>query len=360
MIARACLILAASLAILSTAQATVDKYPYTVTVGAVPPKLKVGRWLKNGPVPIFQRGKVYVVDSWASWCGPCKVAMPHLSELQRQYGDKVVVLGVDVFEFDPKNAEAVINQIGDALQYPLISDSVPAGKDMNSGAFVKDWLEGSGKYSTGIPLTFVIDQDGRIAWIGHPTDLDAPLQAIVDRKWDRAKAKKEYETAMQETVKSEPYKVAFYHAAAAKDADGVTQSIRRVLDTDPTGSPSWVEKGFDCLNKDLKSTAEAAAFAKAVSQRHREHPLVLAYLANAIFRTKEIDADLLTMAQADAATAYGDGTAGVFFLTLVRGRGLFLSGDKTGAFQMFDKAEREAKTGSERDRVAALRKSFGG
>src|SRR6516162_10188392 len=42
------------------------------------------------------RGKVILLNFWATWCGPCKAEIPSLVELQRQYGNDLVVLGVSV------------------------------------------------------------------------------------------------------------------------------------------------------------------------------------------------------------------------------------------------------------------------
>src|SRR6187549_1554121 len=42
------------------------------------------------------KGKVIVLNFWATWCGPCRVEIPYLIELQRQYGEDLVVLGVSV------------------------------------------------------------------------------------------------------------------------------------------------------------------------------------------------------------------------------------------------------------------------
>jgi thiol-disulfide isomerase/thioredoxin len=48
------------------------------------PPLKVSKWLKGEEVKRFEPGKVYVVEFWATWCGPCIAFMPHLAELQAE------------------------------------------------------------------------------------------------------------------------------------------------------------------------------------------------------------------------------------------------------------------------------------
>ena len=58
-------------------------------------------WLKGTPIQGFERGRVYVVEFWATWCGPCIAAMPHLSRVADKYKRRVTVIGVDVMEKAP-------------------------------------------------------------------------------------------------------------------------------------------------------------------------------------------------------------------------------------------------------------------
>ena len=65
-------------------------------IGRPFPALEVEGWL-NGPGPTADdlAGKILVVDAWAEWCGPCRMAAPGLIELERKYRDRgVVFLGL--------------------------------------------------------------------------------------------------------------------------------------------------------------------------------------------------------------------------------------------------------------------------
>jgi thiol-disulfide isomerase/thioredoxin len=98
------------------------------------------------------RGKVVVLDFWASWCGPCKRAMPFLQELHASYEadaatkGKVVVLGMNTSETDPDAARRVIKE--KSLTYGCLLDADAAS--LTYGV-------------TGLPALFVIDPSGRIA-----------------------------------------------------------------------------------------------------------------------------------------------------------------------------------------------------
>src|ERR1041385_8142862 len=72
-----------------------------LSVGDPAPKLQVAKWVQGEPVTGFKPGQTYVVEFWATWCGPCKVSIPHLNELHEKFKDKhLVVIGQDCWERD--------------------------------------------------------------------------------------------------------------------------------------------------------------------------------------------------------------------------------------------------------------------
>jgi thiol-disulfide isomerase/thioredoxin len=158
----------------------------TLKVGDRAPALTVEKFIKGEPVTGFEKGRVYVVEFWATWCGPCIAAMPHLSAIQKEYKNKgVTVIGVDVWEkFGEDEAskaamatkvETFVKDQGDRMAYTVAYDG-PA--EVTDEAFMK--AAGRG----GIPSSFIVDQKGTIAWIGHPGQIDTPLAEIVAGTWD--------------------------------------------------------------------------------------------------------------------------------------------------------------------------------
>src|ERR1043166_6557257 len=61
-----------------------------LNVGDPAPALGVSSFVKGDKVEKFEPGKTYVVEFWATWCGPCKQSIPHLTELAHKYKDKGV------------------------------------------------------------------------------------------------------------------------------------------------------------------------------------------------------------------------------------------------------------------------------
>lgn len=154
----------------------------SLNVGDPAPELKVAHWVKGKKVEKFNPGRIYVVEFWATWCGPCKQTIPHLTELARQYRSKgVTLIGVDVWEPEVKNVKPFVDEMGARMDYNVAVDAVPPGADPHDGAMARSWLQAAEEYF--IPTAFVV-KDGKVVWIGSPMNLDKPLAAIVAGTWD--------------------------------------------------------------------------------------------------------------------------------------------------------------------------------
>ena len=87
-------------AILFATWSPADATAKDLTIGSAAPTLDIEHWVQDGngffkPVKEFKKGNVYVVEFWATWCGPCVMSMPHLAELQNKYrGQKVQIVSV--------------------------------------------------------------------------------------------------------------------------------------------------------------------------------------------------------------------------------------------------------------------------
>ncbi len=138
-------------------------------VGDPAPATRPETMLQGEAVKDFKKGEVYVFECWASWCGPCVAAIPHLNDLHKQMGKKgVIITGVNVWEAERDAASAQRAKDFLKAQGGKMSYRVALG----GKAFIKDWLEAA--EVNGIPHAFVV-AEGKIAWTGHPGQLTAEM-----------------------------------------------------------------------------------------------------------------------------------------------------------------------------------------
>lgn len=110
------------------------------------------------------RGKIIVVDFWATWCGPCMAEADHMVALNNEYGPKgVQIIGVSLDE-DQSALKKVIKSKG--FVWPQFFDGGGWGN-----ALAKEWGVQS------IPATFIINPEGAVVWKGHPANIDSALAA---------------------------------------------------------------------------------------------------------------------------------------------------------------------------------------
>jgi thiol-disulfide isomerase/thioredoxin len=240
---------AASMALAQTGVATAPAPAGPeLKIGDKAPALQVAKWLKGTPVKAFEPGKVYVVEFWATWCGPCKQSIPHLTELQKKYAGRVTFNGISVWEEQNPESEAYIAKVedfvkewGDKMAYNVAAD----GKE---GIMSRTWMEAAKQ--GGIPTAFVVNQEGRVAWIGHPmAELDEVLQKVVDGKFDIAAAQAQAaKTAQEEAEMAELFKP-LEASLAVGDPNVTLTEIDKILtkrpDTEPMIGPLKFQMLFD-------------------------------------------------------------------------------------------------------------------
>jgi len=157
----------------------------TLKVGDAAPELKVGKWVQGGPIKSFAPDKAYIVEFWATWCGPCRVSIPHLNEIHTKFKDKgLVVIGQDCWEKDESLVPPFIEKMGDKMTYNVALDDK---QDSKKGTMAETWMEAAGQ--NGIPSAFLVDKKGKIVWIGHPMGLkEEIIEQVLAGTFDVEKA----------------------------------------------------------------------------------------------------------------------------------------------------------------------------
>jgi thiol-disulfide isomerase/thioredoxin len=136
-------------------------------LGDTAAQLQLSEFVKGQPFRL-QKGKVYVVEFWATWCGPCLKSIPHLTKLQQKYRDKGVVF-VGISNEDAQTVRPFVAEMGNKMNYAVAIDS-----NRRTGA---GYMAAYGQ--DGIPTAFIVDKERKVVWVGHPmSGLDEALRLV--------------------------------------------------------------------------------------------------------------------------------------------------------------------------------------
>lgn len=112
-------------------------------VGDVAPKLQTGAWVQGEPVGNFEKGKVYLVEFWATWCRPCLANVPHLNELHQTFKNKgLVVIGQNVWEGSAANVPKVVQR--EKMSYRIALDDIKESEagTLNEKKYFRAYVHG--------------------------------------------------------------------------------------------------------------------------------------------------------------------------------------------------------------------------
>ncbi|MCE9559855.1 MAG: TlpA family protein disulfide reductase [Armatimonadetes bacterium] len=138
--------------------------------GKKAPKFEVEKWL-TGDAPAL-KGKVIVIDFWATWCPPCRELIPEMNEWAKKFSKDIVFIGVS----DEKEETVRGFMEKTKFEYHLALDSQ---KKMSKALGIE-----------GIPHVIVISPDGIVRWQGFPLDDKDKLTAdILDQIVKAGKSK---------------------------------------------------------------------------------------------------------------------------------------------------------------------------
>jgi thiol-disulfide isomerase/thioredoxin len=238
-------------------------------------------WIKGKPVKI-EPGKAYLIEFWATWCPPCRESIPHLTQLQKTYGDKITVIGVTSEK--PETAKPFVEKMGALMDYHVAAD--PDGKVTKNYSHAYN--------QQGIPHAFIVDQKGKIVWYGHLQEgMDYILSQVATGAFDTMEhARKVAEAEALNQQLTEWY---FAYFSKIQEPDG-TEEAKRI-------AASFIEKAHpeallafawnilvkvhedDAVNKEI--ALKAAEKANVLTSG--TEPVVLDTYATALFENGRID-----------------------------------------------------------------------
>ncbi len=239
---------------------------FAVELGKPAPELKIGSWIKNSPVTLAEgKGKkIYIIEFWSTGNKESVKTMPYLHRLQGQYQDVVII------SISQEKADTVKNFIS---RYKNISYKIAVD---DNGKTYREYVQDKQK----IPVAFIVNRSGTVAWTGHPLDMTLPLKRMVTGKFDIKKSvhRQEVYKKMQILVSVKKYTEAL-------------KILEKELKDEPDNTPFIALKAFVLFKLNKKEEA-----LKFIGEMLKKHPTNMdlfdlkAHILSQLKRYKELDA----------------------------------------------------------------------
>jgi thiol-disulfide isomerase/thioredoxin len=211
--------------------------------------LASAKWVQGEAPKEFEAGKVYMFECWATWCGPCVAAIPHVNDLHKKYHDKGLrVFGINVWEDGFDKVADFVKKKGDGMSYPVAYTG--RGSD-----FEKQWLNAAGV--RGIPHAFIV-RDGKLVLKTHPSQItDSLIESLLAGEEESNKAVEQINAAASSREKTVTFMRDFRQAAAKGDQAAMESAIAEMEKLDPK-SPYLPSLRFELLTarKDWEGAAK--------------------------------------------------------------------------------------------------------
>ena len=232
-------------------------------------------WLQGEAITEYKKDTLYIFEFWATWCGPCIKAMPHMEELYQAFkGHKELeIVSINVMDRTPrKKLLKFLKKRKVNVTYKLAAD------DIKNGPVQKFWLEPLDQ--RGIPHVIAV-RNGELIWRGHPNTLNKKLLTALLSKDFKSKIvmqkkKKNLLDELRKTIlndaRSKKYSEvkAGFKKLAKFDKAKISQTFRRCFNSYVSG----------------KNEAEAQDLAEFIVQNHATDAMTLVHVTYAVLNTE--------------------------------------------------------------------------
>lgn len=279
-----------------------------LAIGMPAPPISAASVVKGTAVDQFENGHVYVVEFWATWCGPCIRSMPHMASLQTEYAEDVSFVGIS--NEDEATVKAFLGKEqsegktwDEVITYTMALDD---GRQSINNSYMR------AANQQGIPTAFIVGRDGKVEWIGHPITMDEPLKQIVDGSYDREAAIKAYEAEQLAAAIQQEVRKHFISG----DFDSAIAAIDKALESMP-GTPNLLGMKAQALVSSGRS-ADAMVVYESLIDGNWDNPQLLNAVAWQL-TTGVDDADLaIAMKAAQRASELTEQSDGAILDTVAR------------------------------------------
>jgi thiol-disulfide isomerase/thioredoxin len=310
--------------------------------GDAAPVLKDVNWVQGDAVAAWEPGHVYVIDFWATWCGPCRRSIPDLDALSDKHaGSKVHVIGAAIWPRSNMVPTAdFVKEKGEAMSYGIAEDI--------EGKTAETFMSAAAQ--NGIPTCMVVDQAGKVAWIGNPLNdtFESTVEKVVAGTWDTAAFAKEFVPTQERDFKSISIQKGMGEAKKKQDWAKLADLAGQLYELDPEQYMQAALIKYDALVR-AEKPADASTYARGfVDGAFKENAQALNGLAWTIVDPAAAhakpDLELAYLAADRANTLTGDKD---FSVLDTLARVVFLKGDVAKALTLqqkaIDNAPEEAK-----------------
>ena len=272
----------------------------TLSVGDPAPKLQTGKWIQGDPVTAFDSNHVYIVEFWATWCGPCRESIPHLNELYEKFKDQgLIAIGQDSWEQNEDGVPAFVKKMGDKMTYRVALDDKSTDP---KGAMATTWMAAADQ--NGIPTAFIVNKHGNIAWIGHPMGLtEEVLSQILADKFDTAAFAAQHKKAQQAQQRSMEQSKKLGAAMKEKNWDAAEAAVTELEKDTPADSRVQYSRIRLEILLGRKDYAGVYQLVQSVSDAHPDNAMIQNELAWTLVTTKGVDPHGLALARTVAERA---------------------------------------------------------